>query len=434
MKSKRAVLWLIIILTSLLLACAVLPGTPTPVPTSTPEPTATNTQVPTPTNTPSPSPTPEPTATPTETPEPTETPLPEGASIEIINESGQDIWYVYISPSDAEDWGEDWLGDEVVLDGDTFTLWGIPEDIYDVRAEGEGENVIEVLWEVTVTGDNTWTVEGNASLEIFNESSEIIAGLYIAPSDSDEWGEDWLGDVAVKPDGSYLVTGIERDTYDLKVTDAEGDMIEGIYLVSLEGEHTWTVLGKGDLPESAVLRFEDEFSDNRNNWGRTGDTENVHYMRPADGEYCILMKAEQLTAWEWYEPFRTDEFVAELSCSLDPVGDASCGLGFGPDGDNLYWFEVSPADQSFALFVLKDDAWLDPLIEWTVSKNIIPDGANYLSLERVEGVVSVFVNGIRIGQVESDFFPTGRVGLGGSTYEEGDITVCLDNLRVWRIQ
>jgi hypothetical protein len=49
-------------------------------------------------------------------------------------------------------------------------------------------------------------------------------------------------------------------------------------------------------------------------------------------------------------------------------------------------------------------------------------------------VVSLFVNGVLVGQVDSDLFPTGRVGLGGSTYGEGDVMVCLDNLRVWRLE
>jgi hypothetical protein len=55
-------------------------------------------------------------------------------------------------------------------------------------------------------------------------------------------------------------------------------------------------------------------------------------------------------------------------------------------------------------------------------------------MERVEGVVSLYANGVLVGQVNSDRFPTGRVGLGGSTYNEPNATVCLDNLRVWRME
>jgi hypothetical protein len=52
----------------------------------------------------------------------------------------------------------------------------------------------------------------------------------------------------------------------------------------------------------------------------------------------------------------------------------------------------------------------------------------------VDGYVSVFINGVQVGGVESDHFPTGRVGLGGSTYDQSSATICLDDLRVWRLE
>jgi hypothetical protein len=109
-------------------------------------------------------------------------------------------------------------------------------------------------------------------------------------------------------------------------------------------------------------------------------------------------------------------------------------LGFGPDGDNLYWFEVSPYDQTYALFLLEEGAWQDNLVDWTESKVIDPSGMNFLSMERVGGTLSMYVNGILVDAVDGSRFPTGRIGIGGSTYEDGNVTVCLDNLRVWRME
>jgi hypothetical protein len=382
------------------------------------------------------SPTAEPTvAKPTSPPPDTPEPMPEGASLEITNESGVEVWYVYLSPSEADQWGEDWLGDEAIIrDGETYTIEGIPEGTYDVRAEDENEEVIEVWYDQDFEGKMTWTIVGLASLEITNESADTIAYVYISPADSSTWGEDWLGDDMIDAGASYVVDGISRDTYDVKATDAEDELVEVVYNVSLTGAKSWTVVGKTPLPSNAALRFEDEFEDNRNNWGLDTETDDVFYASPADGEYCILIKSDSFTAWEWYEPFRTDEFVAEVACDLSGAEDATCGLGFGPDGDNIYWYEVSPSDQTLALFLLEDGSWQDNLVEWTVSRNIDPDGRNYVSLERVEGVVSLYVNSVLVGQVESDRFPQGRVGIGGSTYGEGNATVCLDNLRVWRLE
>ena len=437
MKNKRLIVLIVVLLALLSLACNAVGRATDPPPTDTVQPTqAPPTDTPVPADTPAPKDTPVPADTPVSaaTPVPTEVTV-EGASLEIINQSGQEIWYVFISLSDAEEWGDDWLGGDIIPDGESYILTGIAEGIYDVLAEDADENAIETLWEVEITGENTWTVTAvAASLEVVNGSLDIIAELYVSPSTSDSWGDDWLGGSAIKSGGSFIAEGLANDTYDARVVDGEGNVIESIYNMVIDGEYFWNISGRTDLPDNAVLRFEDDFSDNRNKWAQTAESADVYYMPPEDGEFCILIKATDLTAWEWYVPFRPDEFVAEVACIPDDATDATCGLGFGPDGDNLYWYEVSPSDQKFALFLLKDDAWQEPLIEWTESKNILPSGWNYLSMERLDGYVSVLVNGVLIGQVESNYFPTGRIGIGGATYDEGNVTVCLDDLRVWRVE
>jgi hypothetical protein len=356
------------------------------------------------------------------------------ASLEITNESGTDVWYVYISPTKSEEWGEDWLGDAMILAGESYVVEGIPEGVYDIQVNDQNNAAIDVAWEVTLEGETSWVIAGQTSLEIVNASDEVITYLYISPVDSTSWGEDWLGDAMIDVGASYTVDGIPPGLYDIKAANADDENIETVFDVDMSGSNSWTLVGRTTLPTNAVLRFEDDFSDNRNDWGFDTEDENTFFMRPSGGEYCILIKSSNWTAWEWYEPFRPDEFVAEVSCSLEEMSDASCGLGFGPDGDNLYWFEVSPYDQSFALFLLEDDTWQDNLIDWTTSQAIDPDGANYLSMERIGGTLSVYANGVLVGEVDGSRFPTGRIGIGGSTYEDGNVTVCLDNLRVWRME
>ena len=44
-----------------------------------------------------------------------------GQWIEITNDTGYDIWYVNISASSDDNWGDDWLAsDEVMFDGETW--------------------------------------------------------------------------------------------------------------------------------------------------------------------------------------------------------------------------------------------------------------------------------------------------------------------------
>lgn len=438
-KNKLPIILLTALLIMLSLACQALQGTSeapdTPVPATSTSETVAPTATDAPTEAPTATPVPE-TETETE-PDPTPTavtkPKPQGITLEILNDSNRDIWSLYISPSDADTWGDEWLQGTIIAAGDAYIVEGIAEGIYDVQVRDADDQVIQTRWDWDISGASTWSVAAEVTLDIYNNAGVPIAVLYMTSTDEDSWGSNLLEGEAIPVDGTYILEGFSVGSYDIRVEDAEENLIEVMYNIWLDGDYTWTVNGKSSLPDNAMLRFEDAFDDNRNNWGGT-ESADVIYHPAADGQYCIDIISPDLTAWEWYEPYRPDAFIAEVACTLDTTTDASCGLGFGPDGDNLYWFEVSPSDQTYALFMLKDDAWQDPLIGWTESKNIAPGGWNYLSLERVNGILSVFINGILQGQVEGSDFSTGRIGLGGSTYNDGNVTVCLDDLRVWRLE
>ena len=425
MLTHQKTLWILILLAALSLACSLVQSTPQATDTPTVPPTETSAP---PTEAPATS-TPKPTALPTAT----SAPSGSESELEIVNDTQRDIWYVYLSPTDADSWGDDQLGATTIAAGESYTLSGISDGVYDLQVRDENDEAIQTVWGIEIYGSVTQVISAQATLEIDNLTDTTIAKLYVSPTDSDTWGQDWLNGDTIPPDGVYSLADAGTGTFDLKVEDANEDAIETIYNVSLDGDYYWDIVGKVDLPSNAVLRFQDDFTDNRNNWGNTS-TDTVTYNPPANGEYCIDINTDQMTAWEWYEPFRPDQFVAEVGCNVEQGSDASCGLGFGPDGDNLYWFEVSPSDQTYALFLLLNDEWQDSLISWTESKNITTSGWNYLSIERVNGVFSVYINGILQGSLNSDHFPTGRIGLGGATYSDGSARICLDNLRVWRME
>ncbi|MDR1306292.1 MAG: hypothetical protein LBK74_01790 [Treponema sp.] len=43
-------------------------------------------------------------------------------SVMIVNDTGEVIYFVYISPSESEEWGEDTLGGEILDPGQTVTI------------------------------------------------------------------------------------------------------------------------------------------------------------------------------------------------------------------------------------------------------------------------------------------------------------------------
>jgi len=275
------------------------------------------------------------------------------------------------------------------------------------------------------------TPEDGATLEITNDSEAAITELFISPVTSATWGENWL-EAPLEIGESRTIAGIPEDIYDIQAGNPEAETAETLYSVFLEDDNTWAVVGTATVPDDADLRFEDDFSDNRNAWGELDDGD-INYRAPANGEYCIDIRVAEMTAWEWYEPFRAEEFFAEVKCTVDPETDASCGLGYGADGDNLVWYEIDASTQGYALFLLEDDAWEAPLIDWTDDQHISPDGENYLGLGRLGDTLFLYLNGVLIDWVEVDLFDDGRIGIGGATYADPNVTVCLDELRVWQI-
>jgi len=47
--------------------------------------------------------------------------------------------------------------------------------------------------------------------------------VYISPADSDEWGDDLLGEDEILEDGQQLTTEIEVGTYDIRLVDEDQD-------------------------------------------------------------------------------------------------------------------------------------------------------------------------------------------------------------------
>lgn len=55
-----------------------------------------------------------------------------GQYFEITNDTGYDVYFVYISESSDDSFGEDWLGSDIMYDGDTYEF-----DVSDLNWETE---------------------------------------------------------------------------------------------------------------------------------------------------------------------------------------------------------------------------------------------------------------------------------------------------------
>ena len=77
------------------------------------------------------------------------------ATVKIINQSKWEIHHVYLSPSDEQSWGEDYLGEDVLAKGDSLELTDIECGTYDVKVVDEDgdECIIE---SVKLCGDKSY--------------------------------------------------------------------------------------------------------------------------------------------------------------------------------------------------------------------------------------------------------------------------------------
>ena len=250
-----------------------------------------------------------PTTVPTAVP-PTSAPtVVSTVTLEIINDSGTDIWYVYLSPSTSDLWGDDRLGDDFIADGDSFMLTDIPFGTYDVKAEDADYNVIEFWLDVEFDGPLTWTVVGSggldtATLTIVNSSGVEIWYVYLSPSFSDQWGDDQLGDDVIADGERFTLTDIPFGTYDVRAETSDHVEIAIWFNQPLDGPMTWEVWGgdgSGWIPRVDQWAFSATASSEYGNpdWAATQATGAPD--TPECGDYQTAWASSASDGVDWLE-------------------------------------------------------------------------------------------------------------------------------------
>jgi hypothetical protein len=72
--------------------------------------------------------------------------------VDITNQTGYTIMYMYVSPAKTDSWEEDVLGDDVMPDGETrrVNLTGYPSPVFDIRLVDEDGDKY-TFWSVDVS-------------------------------------------------------------------------------------------------------------------------------------------------------------------------------------------------------------------------------------------------------------------------------------------
>jgi len=80
------------------------------------------------------------------------------ATVTFENITGETLYYLYISEKADTEWGEDWLGENILSDNDTYTTRLLTGE-YDVMATDLSGDVSYTFWIVVKEGGDTFEIE-----------------------------------------------------------------------------------------------------------------------------------------------------------------------------------------------------------------------------------------------------------------------------------
>ncbi len=160
--------------------------------------------------------------------------------LEITNDTGNyEFYYVKISLSSADSWGEDRLGSSETISPGETRAFRLNNGTYDIRIIDEDEDEY-IFWNVNISGtvsmyvdlddlgEQNWgsstSVGGTAPITIENDlGSWTIWYIYGDSSDS-PWGDDRLGSELLASGETFTFYVPADDYYDLRVVDEDDDV------------------------------------------------------------------------------------------------------------------------------------------------------------------------------------------------------------------
>ncbi|MBN2555495.1 MAG: hypothetical protein JXA97_06100 [Anaerolineales bacterium] len=155
-------------------------------------------------------------------------------TVTVVNDLSIQICELYLSPTIEDVWGPDFL--DGFLDPGESAVFELESGMLDFMAlDCLGEQA-SIDYEEDISGGYTWNLsqsylsrplpegEGDSTLLVSNDSGVEICWMYISPTSSELWGNDWLGEETLEPGGTILFY-LNQDQYDIQVVDCNEDTI-----------------------------------------------------------------------------------------------------------------------------------------------------------------------------------------------------------------
>lgn len=161
-------------------------------------------------------------------------------NLEIVNNTDVSICYVYIASStDDTDWGNEVLGEGVVIASGATDVVSGPPGVYDIILEDCDHNVVAWNYGADLSSDITLTVSGSPdTLTILNNSTFDFCGIYLKTPNTTDWGRSHLNPEHPIYAGETRVFAVTAGAWDLRAETCDGQEVERLG-EELGGDYEW---------------------------------------------------------------------------------------------------------------------------------------------------------------------------------------------------
>ena len=80
------------------------------------------------------------------------------AALLVVNDSSNDVCYIYISPTTAEDWGDDWMGEKEIIPPGEHRVFYVNPGAYDLMASDCTPEILAEEYGIDLMDELTWTL------------------------------------------------------------------------------------------------------------------------------------------------------------------------------------------------------------------------------------------------------------------------------------
>ncbi|MCU0521614.1 MAG: serine/threonine protein kinase [Anaerolineae bacterium] len=162
-------------------------------------------------------------------------------SVTLANESPYEVCFVYISPADADSWGDDWLASDETIPSGQEREFVVAQGSYDLLARACDRAILTSAWKFDTAQYVVISAPGLVPLRMTNDIGQDICYVFVSLESSDTWGDDRMGSHEVLGVDETRVFFIEPGTIDLMVQDCEGTTVAEQYGIDAQGETFWSI-------------------------------------------------------------------------------------------------------------------------------------------------------------------------------------------------